>query len=141
MKSGSNMGKRSYAARGYYESNKDRVNLDVSQHARASFRTSSSRPLKSFRRRSTVSVPRRRRPVTEFERKQLEQVITHLESDTPANIQVVVLPTTVNYKAGIQDQSTLFKVPELGEASEIAFAMLLSYPVSRGSIHIKYFSC
>ena len=47
---------------------------------------------------------------TPYEKKQLEQVIKHLESDTSANLQMVAVCATGGYQDGIQDQSKLFPV-------------------------------
>jgi choline dehydrogenase-like flavoprotein len=45
---------------------------------------------------------------TPYEKKQLEQIIAHLESDTSANLQMVAVCATGGYEHGIQDQSKLF---------------------------------
>ena len=74
---------------------------------------------------------------TDFERKQLEQVIAHLESDTSANLQLVMVPATGN-KDGVTDQSKLFAPPaDLSTPFGMSVALCLQYPASRGSVHIQ----
>ena len=45
---------------------------------------------------------------TPFYKKQLEQVIAHLESDTSANLQMVLVAATPGFEEGVGDQSKLF---------------------------------
>jgi len=75
---------------------------------------------------------------TKFEREQLDQIIAHLESDKSANLQLVIIPATGNFKDGVQNQAVLFPPPSSSDAPfGVSFAMCLQYPVSRGSIHIS----
>ena len=48
---------------------------------------------------------------TKFQRKQLQKVIAHLESDHSANLQFVFIGGTMNLLAGVTDQSHLFDPP------------------------------
>lgn len=45
---------------------------------------------------------------TPYEKKQLERIIAHLESDSSANLQLVAVCATAGYEHGIQDQTKLF---------------------------------
>jgi choline dehydrogenase-like flavoprotein len=77
-------------------------------------------------------------PVTsEFHRKQLDQVIKHLEDDKSANLQCVLLGGVGDFKKGVTNQADLFEL-SLGPNGEcgISIAICLQYPVSRGSIHV-----
>lgn len=75
---------------------------------------------------------------SKFERQQLDQIIAHLESDTSANLQLVIVPATGNLYEGVKDQSVLFAPPkDLTAPQGVTFALCLQYPVSRGSIHIS----
>jgi choline dehydrogenase-like flavoprotein len=75
---------------------------------------------------------------SDFERKQFDQIIAHLESDTSANLQMVLVAALGNFKEGTQDQAKLFPLT-LSENKEAGFtlALCLQYPVSRGTIHIS----
>lgn len=73
---------------------------------------------------------------TPFQRKQLDKVIEHLKSDKSANLQVVVIPATVNADA-IADQSKAWPPPKPDQPMGVTLAMCLQYPASRGSVHIK----
>jgi choline dehydrogenase-like flavoprotein len=87
--------------------------------------------------RETIDSIRNTPTTSEFHKKQLEQVIKHLESDKSANLQLVLLGAKGDFKEGVPDQSRLFDL-SLGPNGEcgIAFALCLQYPVARGSIHI-----
>jgi choline dehydrogenase-like flavoprotein len=86
----------------------------------------------------TVASVRKTPTSDPFYKAQLEQIATHLESDISANLQVVVLPVTGDFDDGIHDQSSLFsKPPKEGQPSGFTFALLLSYPASRGSVHVR----
>ncbi|KAL4987458.1 hypothetical protein BDW68DRAFT_177829 [Aspergillus falconensis] len=76
------------------------------------------------------------KPSSAFHAKQLQQVIAHLESDTSANLQLVLLPCTVDAN-GAEHQRGLFAQPPAGEPVGLTAALCLQYPVSRGSIHIS----
>jgi len=74
----------------------------------------------------------------EFERKQLEQIIAHLESDKSANLQLVLIPATANLYEGVKDHSVLFPPPSSpDQPMGISLVICLQYPVSRGTIHIS----
>lgn len=87
--------------------------------------------------KATVDSIKATETTSEFHRKQLDQVIKHLESDTSANLQLVLLGGTGDFKKGCPDQSQLFDLA-LGPNKNcgISFALCLQYPVARGSIHI-----
>ncbi|KAL4813541.1 GMC oxidoreductase-domain-containing protein [Aspergillus spinulosporus] len=76
------------------------------------------------------------KPNSAFHEKQLQQVIAHLESETSANLQIVLLPGSINAN-GIEHQRGLFAPPPVGEPVCVSAAPCLQYPVSRGSIHIN----
>ncbi|KAL2820418.1 hypothetical protein BJX63DRAFT_380752 [Aspergillus granulosus] len=77
------------------------------------------------------------KPTTDFHAKQLQQVIAHLESDISANLQLVILPATVDPWEGLEHQSKLVTPPAPGKPAGISSALCLQYPVSRGYIHIQ----
>ncbi|OAP60258.1 hypothetical protein AYL99_05260 [Fonsecaea erecta] len=74
---------------------------------------------------------------TPFQRKQWNQVISHLKSNKSANLQLVFIAATANLDAGSGDQSQLFAPPAEGAKDGITLAVCLQYPVARGHIHIK----
>jgi len=86
--------------------------------------------------KSVVQSIRDIKPTSDFHKQQLEQIIAHLESDTSANLQLVVVPATANVKTGAEHQSQLFPPPPPDEPAGLTFALCLQYPVSRGYIHI-----
>lgn len=72
-----------------------------------------------------------------FQKKQLEQVIAHLESSKSANLQFVLVPATPDFVEGVQDQAKLFPPPpEPGKNMGVTLVICLEYPASRGSIHV-----
>ena len=74
---------------------------------------------------------------TPFQKKQLEQVISHLEHPKSANLQFVLLPAKGNPEEGVEDQSKLFPPAENpGEKMHMSLVVCLQYPASRGSVHI-----
>ncbi|KAL2813387.1 GMC oxidoreductase-domain-containing protein [Aspergillus granulosus] len=77
------------------------------------------------------------KPTTEFHAKQLEQIIAHLETDTSANMQVVLLAGTVNPAQGVEHQSKMFAPPPPGQPCGVSTSLCIQYPVARGSIHIQ----
>lgn len=72
---------------------------------------------------------------TPFQKRQYEQIITHLKSPTSGNLQIVLIPATGDAEAGCGDQSRLFAAPMTGKDG-VTFAVCLQYPASRGTIHI-----
>ncbi|KAI5247817.1 alcohol oxidase [Aureobasidium subglaciale] len=70
-----------------------------------------------------------------FYKRQLEQVITHLESDKSANLQYIVIPAGADFENGIRTQK-LWPPPDNDRAHRVTIASCLQYPVSRGSCHI-----
>ncbi|KAJ5151879.1 Dehydrogenase citC [Penicillium capsulatum] len=76
------------------------------------------------------------KPTSEFHKKQLEQTIAHLQSDTSANLQIVLTPATANTVEGIEHQSRLVKVPTPDSPDGTTMTLALQYPVARGYVHI-----
>lgn len=74
---------------------------------------------------------------SDFEKRQLEQVIRHLEDDKSANLQMVLVPASSNFIEGVVNQKFVFGPPAKGMPQGMTIVMCLQYPVSRGSIHIK----
>lgn len=75
---------------------------------------------------------------SQFEREQLYQIITHLQDDKSANLQLVIIPATGNLHEGVENQAVLFPPPSDPSAPYgVTFFMCLQYPASRGSIHIQ----
>jgi choline dehydrogenase-like flavoprotein len=77
------------------------------------------------------------KPTTPFHERQLHQVIRHLESDTSANLQLVLFPLTLNPNEGIEHQGRFFTTPPPDQPAGLSAALCLQYPVSRGYIHIQ----
>ncbi|KAI0015529.1 aryl-alcohol dehydrogenase [Xylariomycetidae sp. FL0641] len=73
---------------------------------------------------------------TEFERRQLQQVAKHLRSDISANLQLILIPVTGSFHAGIRNQSVLFPPPGVGAPDGFTLAVVHQYPASRGTVHI-----
>jgi choline dehydrogenase-like flavoprotein len=76
------------------------------------------------------------KPTSAFHEKQLSQIIAHLQSDTSANIQMVLVPATANMD-GISDQSKIFPPRSADKPPGVSFALCLQYPVARGYVHIS----
>lgn len=74
---------------------------------------------------------------TEFQKRQLSQVIKHIKSNKSANLQLVFVAATGDFKNGVSDQSKLFPPPQEGQKDGITLAICLQYPVARGHVHIK----
>ncbi|EKG21685.1 Major facilitator superfamily [Macrophomina phaseolina MS6] len=72
----------------------------------------------------------------EFQKRQLELVIQHLEDDRSANLQYVMCPASpVFEEEAVADQSKMWP-PGDPNSPGFASACCLQYPVSRGSVHI-----
>jgi choline dehydrogenase-like flavoprotein len=82
---------------------------------------------------STIRSIKNTTPTSEFHRLQLEEVVKQLESDTSANIQMIMFPTTISLE-GIKHQSKLFN--PRNDGAGLSFIVCGQYPVSRGSVHI-----
>lgn len=72
-----------------------------------------------------------------FYKKQLGQVAKHLESDTSANLQMVLVNATPGFEKGVENQQYLFAPVDPSKGQATTMAMCLQYPASRGSIHIR----
>ncbi|KAJ6131098.1 hypothetical protein N7523_001558 [Penicillium sp. IBT 18751x] len=75
------------------------------------------------------------KPTSAFHEKQLAQIIAHLQSDTSANIQMVLVPATADV-TGIEHQSHVFPPRPADQPTGLTFALCLQYPVARGWVHI-----
>lgn len=84
----------------------------------------------------TIAMIKATQTRSEFHAKQLQQVIRHLESDQSANVQFIGLGVRTDWRIGQTDQSQLFVPPPPGQPLELTLASCLSYPASRGSVHI-----
>ncbi|KAI1075012.1 aryl-alcohol dehydrogenase [Whalleya microplaca] len=77
---------------------------------------------------------------TEFERRQLKQVVAHLRSDISANVQMILIPLTgcksTTFKGGVPNQRVLFPPTEPGTPNGFTLALVHQYPASRGTIHV-----
>lgn len=85
---------------------------------------------------SVVQSIRDIKPTSAFHKEQLEQIISHLQSDTSANLQLVVVPATANPETGVEHQAGVFPPASPNEPGGVTFALCLQYPVARGTIHI-----
>jgi choline dehydrogenase-like flavoprotein len=76
--------------------------------------------------------------VGEFLSKQLSLVAKHVEDPNSASVQIIVFPVTADFERGIEDQSAFFtRALQRGEGGGLTFAVIVSYPASRGSVHVK----
>lgn len=71
-----------------------------------------------------------------FYKRQLDQVIAHLEDEKSANLQCVVIPAGADFENGAQTQK-IWCAPDNNRAHRLVIANCLQYPVSRGYCHIK----
>lgn len=72
-----------------------------------------------------------------FRRKQLEQVIKHLQSPTSANVQIALLSATTNLEQGASDQTLLVQPGGTDTGRDgLTIVAGLQYPASRGTVHI-----
>lgn len=75
---------------------------------------------------------------TDFQRRQFDQVIKHLEDPKSANLQFLLLPITLNFSGdAVVDQSQLYLPADPAKPQQAAVVCALQYPVSRGSVHIE----
>lgn len=70
-----------------------------------------------------------------FYKRQLDQVITHLENERSGNLSLYMIPVTTNFETGVQTQR-IFSAVEPGLPHRFTLASGIQYPASRGSIHI-----
>jgi choline dehydrogenase-like flavoprotein len=82
---------------------------------------------------STIHSIKNTKPTSEFHRLQLEEIVKQLESDTSANVQMIMFPKTVSLD-GIEHQSKFFGPRDDGAG--LSFIVCGQYPASRGSVHI-----
>jgi choline dehydrogenase-like flavoprotein len=63
---------------------------------------------------------------SKFEKQQLDQIVAHLEDDKSANLQLVIIPASGNFKEGVKDQSCIFPPPnDLSAPHGLTFAICL----------------
>jgi choline dehydrogenase-like flavoprotein len=75
------------------------------------------------------------KPTSKFHERQIKQIISHIQSDVSANIQMVLVPATASTK-GIEHQKHLFPPAPPDKPAGLTFAICLQYPVARGYVHI-----
>ncbi|CEJ60689.1 hypothetical protein PMG11_09253 [Penicillium brasilianum] len=75
------------------------------------------------------------KPTSKFHERQLKQIISHIESDVSANIQIVLIPATANLD-GVEHQRYIFPPASPDKPAGLTFAICLQYPVARGYVHI-----
>jgi choline dehydrogenase-like flavoprotein len=64
---------------------------------------------------------------TPYEKQQIEQIITHLESDSSANLQMLGVCVTGGYEHGVEDQSLLF--PEVDPSKGVGCTLVVCLQV------------
>ena len=72
-------------------------------------------------------------PSSDFHKRQLDEVIKQLESETSANVQVCMFPLTFDIRAIAPHQS---QNPKRADGAGVTFVLCTEYPVSRGTCHI-----
>jgi choline dehydrogenase-like flavoprotein len=87
--------------------------------------------------RKVLRIVRDVKPVTEFHRRQLEQVIANINDEKSANIQIVLVPAMMNPEGDPKNHASLFTDILTPEKSGITAVVGIQNPVSRGHIHIK----
>jgi choline dehydrogenase-like flavoprotein len=75
-------------------------------------------------------------PTTPFHEQQLKSIIAHLQSDTSANLQVILVPITPDLEHGVEHQRLLFPPKAADKPAGLTLAIALQYPVSRGYVHV-----
>lgn len=73
---------------------------------------------------------RHTKSTTLFYEQQLRQIITQLESDHSANLQIVLFPATTN-PSGFEHQSQMFPPQTADQPARITTGLCLVYPASR----------
>jgi len=87
--------------------------------------------------KETIDSIKSTEPKSAFQKRQYEQVVKHLESDTSANLQLVLVCATPGIEHGVYDQSKIFPPVDPSKGQGLTMAVCLQYPVARGSVHIK----
>ncbi|KAK9854319.1 Oxygen-dependent choline dehydrogenase [Penicillium brevicompactum] len=75
-------------------------------------------------------------PNSEFHEKQLSLIISHLQSENSANIQVVLISATASAR-GVEHQSELIQPPSAEDPAGFTLLLCAQYPVARGYVHIQ----
>lgn len=93
--------------------------------------------------KETVQLIKDTKCKTPYEKKQLEQIIKQLESDTSANLQVVAVCATGGYQHGIQDQTKLFPAVDPAKTMGATLVICLQVRISRlgGRLRPCYSCC
>lgn len=68
---------------------------------------------------------------TPYEKQQIEQIITHLESDSSANLQMLGVCVTGGYEHGVEDQSLLFPEVDLSKGVGCTLVVCLQVGIPR----------
>ncbi|KAJ5367841.1 Dehydrogenase citC, partial [Penicillium brevicompactum] len=76
------------------------------------------------------------KPNSDFHEKQLSLIISHLQSQNSANIQVVLISATASAK-GVEHQSELIQPQSAEEPTGFTLLLCAQYPVARGYVHIQ----
>lgn len=85
----------------------------------------------------TVRLVKETPPKNAFHKQQLDQIVAHLQDDKSANIQITIMSAKANFdRSALTDVTKLYAGLKPEESPEITIGVILSYPVSRGSIHI-----
>lgn len=71
-----------------------------------------------------------------FQKKQFEQIVSHLHSPSSANLQFILLSATTNFGAGVGDQRQFVQPGTDTGRDGFTIVDCLQYPASRGSVHI-----
>ena len=84
-----------------------------------------------------TTIEKTQKDSTPFQKRQLDQVIRHLRSPKSANLQLVFVPVTGDFKEGASDQSKLFLPANPENNDGMTIAICLQYPAARGHVYIK----
>lgn len=75
---------------------------------------------------------------TPFVKKQRAKIIEHLKDDRSATLQLMFAPLTPNPAAAKEDPTKLWAPIPLDQRHGVTLVASLQYPVSRGSVHIRF---
>ncbi|KAK1144101.1 hypothetical protein N8T08_005763 [Aspergillus melleus] len=85
---------------------------------------------------TTCEKVQRTTKTTPFQQRQLQQVATHLQSPSSANIQFIMFQGTMNIEEVVQDQGKFAKPGSPTDPDGFTIVTCLQYPASRGTVHI-----
>jgi choline dehydrogenase-like flavoprotein len=89
--------------------------------------------------KETVQLIKDTKCKTPYEKKQLEQIVKHLESDTSGNLQMEAVCATGGYQQGIQDQSKLFPAVDPAKGMGATLAICLEVRMSHFGGRLNHF--